>query len=432
MRRMLVPAVLAIGALCAGQAAAPFPVSASAAGATSSSATSERAPAMVRVPFAVSAAAFGTRASGGQLPLNSDDTAFQVMGCTNLVGQSRRNFVANQQIPGLGRAEGVTTRVWSVKSGKTVSSYSTHSIAKLVLADTPLGSLEIRGINSVSRAYNQAGKFKASTETSIGKIIAKPTGAPAQVVPIPTPDQPIEIPGLAKISIGSSTRKVTKDGAEAAANAIDIRVLPLGTRARVAHTQAAITGGVARGVFKGYSAGVVARGLDDNTKIGRLPLSLMPCQGTGGKTQGKDIAKLDLDQLVVSGVSTSQRSQRTSTAVQGFERGRVARVTLGDGRVAIGAIVGQVNVKRTSKGVTSNIKGTTVGKIVVDGQVRAIPKNKPLEIPGLVRIQDRVRTKVKNGLKVSALRITLLDGTGAVVDLGVAELAIRPGVGKRR
>ncbi len=53
------------------------------------------------------------------------------------------------------------------------------------------------------------------------------------------------------------------------------------------------------------------------------------------------------------------------------------------------------------------------------------PRTGVLEIPGIAKLERRVATRTATGIKVVALRITLLDGSGAVVDLGEAQLQIR-------
>ena len=69
--------------------------------------------------------------------------------------------------------------------------------------------------------------------------------------------------------------------------------------------------------------------------------------------------------------------------------------------------------------------GTTVGKVLVGGQEMAFLDTDVIEIPGLAKIEQHIVTKGKIGIKVVALRITLLDGTGAVIDLGSAQRAIK-------
>lgn len=427
MRRVL-PVAVAAAALCFSQlpaSTATAPLGNVSAGVSSAAA----APQKVRTKFALSSAAYGTRVNGGSVPANSRDTAYQRIGCTNIAGTDLNNYEADLTIPGLGKVEGVRTRVWTQKRGDTVSSYSKHSIARLVLAQSALGSLEIQGISSLSQAFNDGGRYGAKATNDIARIVLKVAGQPVQQLPIPAPGRTLTVPGLAKISLGKSVKRVTRSFARISANVLDISVLPLGTRVRVAQTNASIQGGIAQGVFKGYAAGVEARGLADNLKIGRTPLSLIPCQGTDGRERGKDIAGVELGELgSLRGVASGVTAQNFPRVAKGTVAGRVAEVSLFGDRVQINGILGVANVKRERGVLTRDSKGSTVLEIIVDGQSYKIPAIGSLEIPGLLKLQDAVEIRTKNGLKVIGLRITLLDGTGAVIDLGVAQLGIRPGV----
>ena len=80
---------------------------------------------------------------------------------------------------------------------------------------------------------------------------------------------------------------------------------------------------------------------------------------------------------------------------------------------------------RTSHGVVRNAKGSRLGAITTSGHRLTFPKTGVLEIPGIAKLERNVVTRSSTGIKVVALRITLLDGTGGVVDLGEAQLGIR-------
>lgn len=426
MRRVL-PVAVAAAALCFSQL--PASTATVPLGNVSVGVKAAAAPQKVRTKFALTSAAYGTRVNGGSIPANSQDTAYQRIGCTNVAGTDINNFEADLTVPGLGKVEGVRTRVWTEKKGDTVSSYSKHSIARLVIGSSALGSLEIQGISSVSRAFNDGGRYGTEATNEIARIVFKVAGQPVQQLPIPAPGRTLTVPGLASISLGKSIKKVTRDFARISSNVIDISVIPLGTRVRVAQTNASITGGIAQGVFKGYAAGVEAKGLADNLKVGRTPLSLVPCRGTEGREKGKDIAGVDLGELGnLRGVASGVKASNFPRVARGTVAGRVAEVSLLGGRIQVNGILGVANVKRERGVISRDSKGSTVLEIIVDGQSYKIPAIGSLEIPGLLKLQDAVEVRTKNGLKVIGLRITLLDGTGAVLDLGVAQLGIRPGV----
>ena len=79
--------------------------------------------------------------------------------------------------------------------------------------------------------------------------------------------------------------------------------------------------------------------------------------------------------------------------------------------------------------MVADIKGTTVGTITANGQQYSFPDSADrLEIPGVAVLRRNIKTKVRGGLAVTALRITLLDGNGqakSVIDLGMAKMRIR-------
>lgn len=378
--------------------------------------------------FALFSTGFGTRVRGGQVPAGSDNTAFTVIGCTQKAGIMRRNFEADVTIPGLGVADAVETKLWTEEKNGVVSSYATQRIARITLFETPLGSLEINALKSTSRAFHDSRGFHAEATSDVASIILRPAAGPAQTLRVPTPGRPLLIPGLARIAFGDIIEKVTPGGASVTADALDIQVLPTATRATVARSKARINDGIKSGLFKGYAAGTRARGLGDNVKSGSTPLILMPCQGTRGKIKKRAIAHVNLgDQIVARGLDTQQKSQQTEAKASGFELARIAEFDLGN-QLVIRGITAQVNVTRLRSGeLQRDTEGTEIARIKLGGRTLKFPRTGVIEIPGLVRLEDQITTRVKDGIKVIALRVTILDGTGAEIDLGTAELRIRRG-----
>lgn len=371
---------------------------------------------------------YGTRVVGGQVPAGSNMTAFAAMGCAVKTGINRANEVAEADLQGNGTASGVKTELWTRNIDGAPHSYSRNTTASIVLADSPLGSLSIRGITSFSHAWHDAEGFHAETESSVGKIVFTPPIGDPQVLDIPTPGQPIAIPGVGTIYLGSSGKKVTDTGAAARAVALRIDLTPsTGNEVYIARTTAQALSGVKHGRFGGYSAGTEVTALDGTIRSGRNPLSLMPCQGTDGKTVGKDNASVGLGgQLVVGGVSSRQYAKRFPGKSVAWERGSVAGLNLGGGQLVIGAVIGKAKATRASGGkLTTSTAGSTIGSITVNGEPQELPLDQTIEIPGLAKLEPMIVTKVAGGVKVVALRITLLDGTGAIIDLGAAKVSIR-------
>ncbi|MGZ6740894.1 MAG: choice-of-anchor P family protein [Nocardioides sp.] len=414
MRRpILVPAILAL--VASGALVAPG---------TAQAATTSTA--KTPTHFAFKGSGFGTRHEGGQVPASSNTTAYMVIGCTNKAGIQRENHEVDQNVPGLGMAENVTTKLWTVQNGGVVSSYSTNSIERITLASTGAGTLEINGIKSLSRAFHDASGYHTSTSTQVASITLTPDGGAPQDIPVPTPGQPVDVPGVATIKIGGAREVHNGSGANASANTLDITTAA-GSRTRVAHTNAQIYGGVTHGLFQGFSSGTHGQAAQGNTTSGYTPIVFMPCQGTNGKVQTKSLATSTIPGVAAVTKDTGKElGIQGAQSTHGYEIGSIAKVDFADSSLLIKGIVGQANVSRDARGhVVSDIKGSTIGSISFGGQEQQFPDTGVLNIPGVAKLERNVVHRYTNGISVIALRVTLLDGSGAVLDLGEAHLKIK-------
>jgi hypothetical protein len=377
--------------------------------------------------YAFKSTGYGTRIVGGQLPAGSDTTGYQVIGCTNQAGKHKQNNVAAATVPGLGTVSGIRTRDWTSAQRGVVASHSTHSIADITLADSSVGSLEIDAITSTARSYHDADGFHSLTSTQIGGITFTPPVGQPQTFPAPTPDQPVAIPGLATIYAGKSRTSHNSHDSSADAFALRVDVVPTGTSVRVAHSHSELHDGMTTGIFGGHSAAThVVTAAGDIAKSGPNPLSVMPCQGTYGKVHAKSLARLDLGgQLIVRGASSGESATQDQHGAHGYEKAEIARLDLGGGQLVVTGIVGKASVQRTPHGVVKSVRGTELGTVTANGQVQKFPPTGVLEIPGVAKLERRVVTRSRSGLKVTALRVTLLDGSGAVIDLGEASMRVR-------
>lgn len=375
--------------------------------------------------LALKASGYGSRVIGGQVPANSGRTAFTAIGCATRPGIERENHTVATAIPGLGKVSAIRTRLWTTRSGGVVTSHSRNTIGEVVLAQSGLGTLQLAAITSYSRAYHDGRGFHAEATASLGGLEFVPPGGKPQKLDLPLPGKPIEIPGLAKITLGKSYERATSRGAAAQADALVVDVTATGAKVTLGHSGARVFKGAKYGTFHGFSAGTQARGLADNVSSGRTPLSLMPCQGTNGKVQTTKTAGVDLGgNLEISGLQSKQMGKQLAGRSVAFERGSIAGVDLGDGALVIDGLVARAQVVRRGGKVTTSTKGTTLGRITVDGKPFELPDTGVVEIPGVAKLEPKVVVPLRGGVSVVALRLTLLDGTGAVIDLGLAKAAI--------
>lgn len=377
--------------------------------------------------FALRGSGFATDVKGGRLPAAAGATALAVIGCTTKTGIDRGNDLASVRIPGLGTVAGSRTRTWTSRSGDEVAITTRHRVGEVVLSDSPLGTLSLSAITTIARAAHDGTGFHADTSTDVGGLTFTPPGGAPQELELPLPGRPVTIPDVATISLASTWTRERSDRARAFANGLLVHLLRTDTRVRVAHAGAEIFSGARHGVFAGSAYGVSGSIGGELVGLGRNPMQRVPCQGTGGTVRRSSLAGLDLAGQIKVGAMTSEGlGAQTGAEAWGFSRATVAEVDLA-GALRIEGVVAQATVERRGRKVSRSSDGSSLGAVTVDGERRYFPDTGPLEIPGVARLEPLIVQRLATGLKVTGLRVTLLDGTGAVLDLATARLRIGRG-----
>ena len=379
---------------------------------------------LTRTPFAFRANGYGTSASGGMVPVGSDRTALSSIACTSDAGKAHRNFVAESEVPGLGPVRGVYSRVTTSQKKGVATSASVHRVAEIVLADTPLGSLTIDGVESTTSAFPAADGFHATAQSDIAGITYTPPGGAPQSLDIPSADPPITLPGLAVIELGRTIEKETKDDARAYAGGLVIKVIPTETTVKVARSVSKIEKGYKSGIFHGSGVPAKAKVLGELVEVGKVINQVMPCTGTDGELDPMDAADVNLaDEITVEGASARQKGKQTKRKAVGMEASSVAELDLGR-QLVFEAITSKVKVKRRANGKLKRYARASFGAITLGGEPQSLDQLGELEIPGLAKIQTGLKKKIKGGIRSVGVRVTLLDGTGAVLDFATSKLSI--------
>jgi hypothetical protein len=411
----------------------------------------------VTTDYGFSGRAWGTQARASVVGAGSSRSALSYLGCTRLAGLNRSNGAAE-----VGATEGsmltasaVKNRNWTYRTRKRVGSRASSHIAEVTLGDPEGPHLVIEGLRTLTNAYavRRTGRlgarstFKAADVTAntgvaefddlldgvndglgdLSDAIAEQGGG--------------EIPGLGKLNIGGTRNKVRKLGAVSSASAIWGTLygpdMTLGTgddvKVVVGKAGSNIHKDLPAGIMRGKAVPVEASLLGGEVKVGRLSDVPLPCPGTRGdikKRATADVNLLNADVLDVSGLRGRVWGiQRDNGVAKAWTEATVAGASLGDGALEIEGVVGRVNVatNRAGRIVTRNIKGSTIGSLTADGERYALPDpGETLEIPGLAKVRAMVTKKVKRGLSVTALQVTLLDDTAgdSVINLGQARAYI--------
>lgn len=391
------------------------------------------APKKVKTDYGMMATGFGARISGGMVPVSSNNVGYSLLACTTKAGLRKSNGVATAKVPGLGTVRGIRTRVWTTKKGRTVSSWAEHKIADISLlrsdnSPKPNFELAITGVRALSRAWHDRRGFHASSRVKVLGIKVTLAGK-TRTFDLPAPGKPLKV-GPITIRLGDNVNLEGSNKARATARGLTINVnngRQPDTRVVVARTVAQIERGVKTGVFRGYSAGMRGKVLDPTLRIGQTPVRVMPCSGTKGNVKRASVANLDIANLAgVDALGARVMGVQNGRRARGYTVAHVADISLLDGRIKITGIRAQANVKRTAKGkLKRNARGTKVASIVIDGRSFDINPSRTIKIAGLVSIDPKVVERRKGGLQVIGLRIKLLEGSGATIDLAVAKLVIK-------
>ena len=429
--------------------------------------------------FAFTSFAYGTKvkAAGGEL--RSGRTAPSWIGCTRQAGKVRTNEVLGVDAPNnnplvrLGAVTSRSTTFKAKKEGIAAGTESTSTVADVVLGlqnpQVPAPVLTINGLTTTATAWATTdGRLHATTASSVLDIDldVPPTGTPldgplAQLLDLvngtvaPTLDEvvsllqqnsgAIEIPGLGRLELGYARTGV--GARQAVALALSLRVTLFGvdgvaggdddSTLKIGRSYAKIIGDMPHAVMGGSGWAADADLVGGTTHIGDIVPKQLPCQGTDGETRSKALASATVPGVSIGGLQGRANGRITKIGrVRAWTEGSVAHVTLGSGDTAltIDGVVGRVNLVTDRRGrlVRRDTAGTIPGLLTFQGQTYSLPLGEapelPAELAALISIQTGVTDLSDNrGLRVTALRITLLDGTaaGTVVNLGNAKATIR-------
>lgn len=80
----------------------------------------------------------------------------------------------------------------------------------------------------------------------------------------------------------------------------------------------------------GSAFGSRVKSLDENVNSKFTPFIKMPCQGTDGKIRHQVVAEVNPSGPALRGLSAAQRSDQFVNSAYGWEKGRVAKLRIGD------------------------------------------------------------------------------------------------------
>jgi hypothetical protein len=381
--------------------------------------------------FGLEASGYASKVKGGQVPTGSDKIAYGVVACTNKAGMENANSQADGDLGNGFAFQGASTRAWTTKTDDAVSAWSRHKIDKITLVGSPLGDVNLKALVSTSHAWHNSTGFHGASTSSLGAIEFAPAIGEPQEFPVPSPGQSVTIPGVAEIGLGTGKNATSGDEAITNINALRVHTLFSDSVMRSGHTRAAITGGVTSALYGGSAFATKLTALDGLLTSGRTVPTSVPCVGTDGEWTTNHADNTDLSgSMLASGLTSRQQSGPTAPGgrPEVTTISRVGLVNLGGG-LEVQTVKGRAHAVQTASGYGLDIHGTSIGGITYNGEEQAFPDGEDvMEIPGVATFERAIVTRGPRSISVTALRVTLLDGTESVgiLDLGYAKAALQP------
>lgn len=399
----------------------------------SAAASAERA--KTETKFALQARGWSTRLKGGEVPVYSGPTGLAVVGCTRLAGHDNRNNSASVNLPAenpsmhVGATE---TRAWTAKRGSRVSSNAVNRVADVLIGDPAQQALLLEGVRTRASSWHDGRGFHRKAEVTVVRVTHYVAGVPSERGEIPPGEdlsgETLEIPGLVRATFGIKSGRVTQRQATSRALAVKLELIPSGSTLYVGRAVSSIHADAVAGVMSGASYGSKLRGMGGVVKSGRTALRPLPCQGTNGRWLRNEVAEVTIgDVAQLNTVESLVMGDQTRRSAKARGISRIERVVFGDRNLVLTAIEGRGLVRRHSDGsYDRETRGTTLGSIRHDGERQQMPNpGETLEIPGVARITLRHVTRLKDGLRLSAVRVQLLQGNQVESTLHLGNTVLR-------
>jgi len=381
--------------------------------------------------YALRGNAYGTTVRSRTVPAESGRTAYSWVSCTAVAGVERANSLVRADLTDGAFAAGIDTSTRTSRVDGVVSVLSRSDVDRLAVGND-VGSLDIRGLRVRSRAWHDADGFHRSGSATVAALSAQVGGQP---VPVPVPGEieagdSLSVPGVAEVTFFDLRGQRSNDGARSIS--LGLRVdLADGSTLTAGRTNAQIDGDVVAGLMRGPATALEADTLDEVLTSGKIARQPLDCRGTDGRhvTNATTAARVPGVLALGAATATAWGDHTAARRADAHTQAYVSRLSLGDGGLVVREVQAQANTVREGDRYQRTAQGSSVGSLVLDGEVVELPRpGASLRIAGVGTVTSQLVTRGRYGITVVGLRIELLDASplGTTIDVATASSSVRP------
>ncbi len=384
----------------------------------------------VHTTYAFTASGYGTFVDGGTAPVRSGKTALSILACTNQAPVRTSNRVLDANLADTLPVR-VTNLVTTTQSVVLTGGFASLSENKSdVQIGTPGAGLNITALRTKARAQIVNNVPSATVESTYASITL--AGLPISAGNLALLRGPgLTVPGVGEVQLGwQNTGTTPAPSAFARGRGLRIVVTSLGdppARVIVGEVFANIDKRPFGGIFGGGANVAKTTALDGSVLSGPLVNQPHFCAGTNGQWRSQNLDAVDLDTLgsATNGLARVRTDDYPvpDNFVTSRSEASVATANLAGGRIQIESLIVKSYTRLKADGTRKrDATGTTVAKITVNGTVLPTPNpGQTINLPGgLGSLTFQKVRRLPTGLDVTGLRIVLVEGDGAIIELGRA------------
>ena len=369
---------------------------------------------------------YASRVIGGDVPAGSGQTAFSVIGCTNQAGIDHTQHQGRRRPRRGMRLSNVKTRTWTDQARRHGLVVQPAHIEKVVLADTALGSLYLDGRRlDLSRLAQRRAASTPRPQRRRPTSCSTRSSAAADHVRSRCPARRSRFPASPR-SRSATAPRPSEPPWSTAPRWTPSRCMSSrpSTTVYLAHSAATIRAGAPTALYRGSAFGAQGRRAEGVVTSRRVPQRhhAVPRNRRRTRTDAASSKSTLRPACAPRSCARPRGPATTRGAVLRHQHRQGGSESLSATGLVVTAIHARAHVHKAGTALRQEHNGHDARRDHLQRR-RAWSSPRPAcsRFPGVAKIESNIVHQTRTSIAVTALRVTLLDGRLATIDIGYAE-----------